>query len=369
MVKVSIVIPVYNAGNYLKESLDSLLNQTLDDIEIICVNDGSKDNSLDILNDFHKKDSRVIVLNQENHGASYSRNQGMKIAKGEYIYFFDADDKLVSDAMEKLYDNALRNQSDFAMFKLVRFDESSIKKTSIFDFEKVFKDVDFDNFTFSHKDLGEEVMNASYAPWTKFYRKEFLDKYGFEFPDVPAYNDILFHVKSMLKASKISFVPEYLHYYRLDNSASITNDPSKHLHIFEVIKSVEDFLLEENFMQEYKNEFDYFRLTQISRHAVSPLSEEYLFKAKEEFSKIDVSNNVIIKEKHLNKYNIIMNLSPEDIDNFDDYLELNRLKKENKKLVKQNKQLRKKIKAEKKKYEELSNSNSWKLTKHLRKLR
>lgn len=369
MVKVSVVMPVYNAEEYLKDSLESLINQTLDDIEIICVNDGSSDNSLDILKDYEEKDSRIIVLDNENQGASLSRNEGMAIAKGEYIYFMDADDKIDTEAFEFLYENAENNRSDFVMFKLIRFNESSIKHFKIFDFERVFENVDFNDFTFTHRDIKGDVLNTSYAPWTKFYRKKFLEKNNFKFPDIPAYNDILFHVKSMLNASRISFVPKYLHYYRLDNPNSITNDPLKHFHIFEVIDSIEDFLVENDFMEEYKDEFDLFKLKQISRHAVRSLSKEYFIKAKEEFEKMDFSNNDLVLQKHLDKYDILMDLSLDEFDKVDDYLKLNDLKKENKKLAKQNKKLKRKLKAEKKTYEELSNSISWKLTKPFRKLK
>ena len=98
MVKISVVIPVYNVAEFLEEAISSLLNQTFEDFELICVNDGSKDNSLDILNDFAKKDSRVVVIDKENGGCGSARNRALDEAKGEYIYFFDPDDYILPDA-------------------------------------------------------------------------------------------------------------------------------------------------------------------------------------------------------------------------------------------------------------------------------
>ena len=104
MVKVSVVIPVYNVEGYLEECLDSVINQTLEDIEIICINDGSTDNSLEILEEYAKKDNRIKILNQENQGISATRNNGLKICKGKYICFLDSDDYLELNALMETYD-------------------------------------------------------------------------------------------------------------------------------------------------------------------------------------------------------------------------------------------------------------------------
>ena len=118
--KISVIIPVYNKGKYLSCCLESVIKQTLQDIEIICINDGSKDNSLDILNDYAQKDSRIIVVDQENHGVSYSRNKGLEIAKGKYVHFFDADDYYYKDyALEKIFTTMEDDNSDVALFAII----------------------------------------------------------------------------------------------------------------------------------------------------------------------------------------------------------------------------------------------------------
>ena len=108
---VSVIIPIFNVENYLKKCLKSIINQTLKDIEIICINDGSSDSSLNILNDFASSDERIIVLSQKNHGPAKSRNEGLKIAKGKYIFFVDSDDYIQDYTLEKLYENAKNNDS------------------------------------------------------------------------------------------------------------------------------------------------------------------------------------------------------------------------------------------------------------------
>ena len=370
MTKVSVVMPIYNVEDYLKDSLYGLLNQSLEDIEIICVNDGSTDNSSEILNDFSQTDSRVKVIDQENSGAGIARNKGMKMAQGEYIHFIDADDIVTMDMLEKLYDNAIRNDSDFVVFKVARFDEKNVNyKHPIFNLEKVFPNVDFNNFSFSHSDIKMNVLNYSFAPWTKFYKREFLEKNNLEFPDISSYNDVLIHVKSMLKASKISFVPEFLYFYRLDNANSITNDPTKHFNIFNVISSVEDFLIEEGFMDEYKNEFDLFKINQISRHMVPPVTEEYFKVAKNEFLSIDVSNNTLIKKTDLEKYEVALSLSADERDKFEDYLNLVHLQNKNEKLEKSIKKLNERYVEQQDIQKNILSSYSWKITKPLRSIK
>ena len=130
MVRISVIVPVYNCEDYLEESLGSILNQTFNDIEIICIDDGSSDDSLRILKKIASSDSRIQVFAQENQGAGAVRNYGMKKASGDYVYFFDADDFLESDALEKAYSNAVRNDSDIVFFKFDQYIQKGIFRCS-----------------------------------------------------------------------------------------------------------------------------------------------------------------------------------------------------------------------------------------------
>ena len=113
MVKISVILPIYNIANFLEESLKSVLNQTLKDIEVICINDGSTDNSLEILNKFAKKDNRIKIIDKKNEGTGVTRNIGLNEASGDYIYFFDPDDYIVENTLYELYENITLNNSDF----------------------------------------------------------------------------------------------------------------------------------------------------------------------------------------------------------------------------------------------------------------
>lgn len=103
MVEISVVVPVYNVETYLEECLNSIINQTFSDIEIICINDGSTDSSLDILNDYSKKDDRIKIINQENKGLGATRNKGIDLAKGKYIFFIDSDDYIELNTFFELH--------------------------------------------------------------------------------------------------------------------------------------------------------------------------------------------------------------------------------------------------------------------------
>lgn len=308
MVKVSVIVPVYNVEKYLKKCLESIVNQTLSDIEVICVNDGSTDNSLAILKSYEKNDDRFKIISQENGGLGYSRNVGLKYCEGEYIFFLDSDDYIREDALEKLYENAKSNDSDLVFLKIARFTNDNEFNYNIpgFDFDEIFEDVDFNNFTFNYHDVKHYVMNASFAAWCKLYKRDFLNNFDdFTFPVNIEFEDVLFHVKSVIR-SKLSFVPEFLYFYR-NNPLSIINT-SDGMDIFEVVSSVESFLIENNIYGNFKNEFDLFKLTQILNYILTSNSEEYFQKAKTEFTNLKLgSDNQLISDYIMKRYKLVLN--------------------------------------------------------------
>jgi glycosyltransferase involved in cell wall biosynthesis len=208
MVAISVIIPVYNVEDYLAQCLDSICNQTFRDIEIICVNDGSTDHSPDILTQYSLKDERISIINQHNQGLAASRNNGLKIAKGEYVYFIDSDDYLEFDALERLYDSIVSNDSDMVLFKFQTVDDyHNVHKRGVeFKIDKIFGDIDYANFTFTYKDVKRHVMNSAFSACLKLYKRDFIADasfpIGLNFEDVPV------HVKLMLEAQRLSFVPE-----------------------------------------------------------------------------------------------------------------------------------------------------------------
>ena len=385
MVRISVIVPVYNCEDYLEESLGSILKQTFNDIEVICIDDGSTDDSLGILNEMASSDSRIQVFPQENQGAGAVRNYGMKKASGDYVYFFDADDYLLKEGLEKAYSNAIRNDSDIVFFKFDQYKDNKFLTHSGPYIELQFKGADFDNFTFDWHDYRTGPFTGPFAPWLKLYKKEFLDAYDcFRFPNDLNHNDVPFHVMTFLKASKISFVPEHLYRYRIDNAGSITNNRlKKYDHIFRIIQIVEDFLLSEDYMEEFKREFDYFKANRIT-YEMYGRPEEYFYLAKEELKSVDLGNgllsndtsfkaNTILSSNSLEEYNYKIKVNEEinslKRENKSLADEINSLKGKNKSLIEENKSLNEKFEKSKTKNREILNSKSWKITGPLRRLR
>ena len=305
MCDVSVIIPVYNVEKYLRQCLDSVCNQTLADIEIICVNDGSTDKSLDILKEYSEIDERITIISQENRGLAASRNVGLKNASGRYVYFLDSDDYIDLECLEKLFKNAISNGSDAVLFKFQKVDDfKNVHKRGIeFRIDKIFGDIDYDDFTFTYGDVRRHVMNSAFSACLKLYKREFIEQ--FEFPLGLNFEDVPVHVKVMLNAEKLSFVPEFLYYYR-SNPDSILNSTSNGFDIFKVIDMVEEYLRKSGYYDELEDEFIFFKIAQILVYLDSEKSEEYFIKAKSEFSQITIKNPKSLKKYAIKGYENVM---------------------------------------------------------------
>ena len=367
MMKVSIIMPVYNSEDNLKNSIDSIKSQTFEDFELICINDGSTDRTPEILEAYSKSDSRIKVLSQKNSGPGCARNRGLENCTGQYVYFMDSDDFIVPEFLETLLDNMARNDSDFAMFKVGTItDDENMKTPTIFDVARMIPDADFDNLTFDYTSIPEFVLNESFAPWTKFYNREFLQSSDeFKFDEKLPYEDILFHVKSMLRASKISYVPKYLYYYRSDNDNSLSFNRKLDFKIFDVVDMVGKYLTDEGFMKEFEKEFEFFKLAQITSHISTPVDEGYFHRAKSYLNGIDYEKNDAIYEILKERYAIFFNSkTPED---YQDNMKIQFLSEKNQKIKRRHKKLKKERDLQKIKNEELTSSTSWRITMPLRK--
>lgn len=370
MVKISVIVPVYNCEDYIEESIKSILNQTFEDIEIISIDDGSADNSLNILKEIESNDSRLKVFSQENQGSSVARNNALKKVQGDYVYFFDADDYIVEDCLEKIYDNALKNDSDIVFFKYDQYKDDRFFKHFGLDIEEQFPDADFEDFTFNCYGYRLRAFRGPFAPWFKLYKKEFLEKNNFEFPVNLNHNDVPFHLKTFLKASRISFVDEYLYHYRIDNPNSISNTRLKNYKdIFSIIHIVEDFLKDERLLEEFKKEFDYFKINRIT-YEISGRPEDYFSIAKEELSSTNLNNDLLSKNVLFKAESI---LNSNSLEEYNSKIEIYNLSNQNKSLSNNNEQLKnenKNLKEDLDKYQkknkEILDSNSWKITKPLR---
>ena len=215
MPKVSVMIPVYNVEKYLSECLDSVVNQTLKDIEIICVNDGSPDGSAKILEEYAQKDNRIKVITQENQGLSEARNTGLKIASGEYIAFLDSDDYIDLKFFEQLYKRGIESNSDVVVCEnIYRFSGNKQKL-----FLKVNKEVE--------TTVLKEKFECLYLPeycyaCNKIYKRECLTERflkGINFEDVYFTSNVLKQCQKLSVAAGVSY------YYRIVSN-SIVNTPS-----------------------------------------------------------------------------------------------------------------------------------------------
>lgn len=215
MIKISVIIPVYNVEKYLRECLNSVINQTLKDIEIICINDGSTDSSLEILKEYAAKDKRISIIDKENEGLSATRNLGINLAKGEYISFVDSDDYLDLNFYEKLYKTAKKFKADIACTNLYRVSE--IKKSHYlvkYFFSKCTQSPRL-KYKYASVPQNNYVMN-------KIYERIKLQKSDVRFEKNVLFEDILFSHKIIYYLQALVTVPGTKYNYR-DNPYSIVN--------------------------------------------------------------------------------------------------------------------------------------------------
>ncbi len=219
MPKVSIILPVYNVEEFLEQSLQSLKNQTLSDIEIICVNDGSTDGSLKILEKFAQSDSRFKIINQQNQGQGIARNNGIKESTGEYIGFLDPDDWVALTMFETLYNTAKQDDCDLV-------EESYTIHNEPRNYVKIIKHkLNLpQNKTFNWKIRKNYVFSNKLAVWNKLYKANFIKENNIYFMDLPRAEDIIFTVSSRILASKIRYIdaPDYQYRIKKDNNINIT---------------------------------------------------------------------------------------------------------------------------------------------------
>lgn len=203
MCKVSVIIPVYNTAPYLREALNSVITQTLNDIEIICVDDGSTDESLAILNDFAARDERILVVQQKNQGQSAARNTAMKYVHGDFVYFMDSDDILLSDTLNICCSYCNQYGFDFCFFDGEIFIEEGAKPLS-WDYHRTY------NYQENIYYSGVELMNIMLdtytfraVPWLLFIRRDFIEKIGLCFYPGIIHEDELYSVLLHVQADRV----------------------------------------------------------------------------------------------------------------------------------------------------------------------
>lgn len=227
-IKVSVVIPVYNGGLAFAKCLDDLIHQTLQEIEIICVNDGSTDKeTLEILERYERWDKRVKVFHQENQGAGAARNHGLSKAVGKYLSFLDADDFFEPDMLEKAYLAAEAQQADISIFRGDRYDDD--KREFLPMAYSIKKEMLPASNPFNYKDVKEHVFTFIVGwAWDKLYLREFVIRENLQFQNTRTSNDLLFVFSSMVKAKSIYTMDDLLIHHRINlkDSLSVTREKS-----------------------------------------------------------------------------------------------------------------------------------------------
>ena len=227
MSKVSVIVPIYNVSEYLHEAMDSLVRQTLKDIEIICVNDGSTDNSLEIIQEYAAKDDRIVIITGPNGGYGKAMNKGLDRATGEYIGILEPDDYLHLTMMEDLYEIATRHDLDFVKADFYRFGRNEAKDMSM-----SYVALDGSNTRYG------ELLNPSQDPslirfvmntWAGIYRRSFLEKYHIRHNETPgaSYQDNGFFFQTTVYAERAMIVNKPYYRNRRDNPNSSVNSKAK----------------------------------------------------------------------------------------------------------------------------------------------
>lgn len=254
MPQISVVVPVYNVEKYLRECLDSLANQTFEDFEVICVNDGSDDSSHDILEEYASEDERFKIVSQENKGLSGARNTGMNYIKGRYLLFLDSDDWLELNALELLYNHANALNSEMVIFPYRYFNQET-KQYEENDFTKLnMFDSSVDNKNFNYKNIPETVFRIPHES-IKLYDVKTLKKLAVKFPEGLNYEDAYFFYKIFFKLNKVSIIRTPIYNYRIRNDSICTTGTEKSFDIFKILTSIENFLKEDEIYESFKDEF------------------------------------------------------------------------------------------------------------------
>lgn len=262
-VKISIIVPVYNVEQYLVQCIESLINQSLKDIEIILINDGSRDGSLEILEKYKIQDTRIRVIDKENEGVSQTRNLGIMLAKAPYIMFVDADDWIDKDTCEETYKTMQHLNVDVVMWTYTREYKTQSLPRKIFEQDRVFDIKETKEF---HRKLvgliGKELVNPEnfdsvVTVWGKLYKKEIILKNNIKFIDlkeIGMWEDGLFNVEYFGSIEKMAYVNQAFYHYVKTNASSITSKYREN--IFEnyqaIFSRIESYLDKESLAGEYR---------------------------------------------------------------------------------------------------------------------
>lgn len=238
--KVTIIIPVYNTALLLPRCLHSVVNQTLKETEIICVNDGSTDHSLSVLQDWADKDKRITIINQENGRQGKARNAAMAVAQGEYIGMIDSDDYIPDNYFETLYNTAKSNNAEIAICGIIK--EKPTGNRTVIEFKESIV------ATTTEEKLQICKCPPEFHPVNKLYRREMLERIGLRFAEGVQYEDVMFVFRAICESNRLATVPNLFYRYVLNSSSTVKSKQTeeKQLQKYRAHKSMTDYALKNN---------------------------------------------------------------------------------------------------------------------------
>jgi len=225
--KISVILPVYNVERYLEKCMTDILGQTLKEIEVICIDDGSEDGSLEILREYERRDARVRVVSQKNAGAAAARNRGMALAQGKYLSFLDSDDFFEPDMLEKAYQCAQRERAEITIFRGNRYDDT-LETYLPMDYSIKSRQLPEKN-PFSWRDMPDHIFTFAVGwAWDKLYLRTFVEDAKLQFQQLRTSNDLYFVFSSLVKAERIFTMEDLLVHHRIHvkGSLSVTREKS-----------------------------------------------------------------------------------------------------------------------------------------------
>lgn len=270
MCKISIIIPVYNVAEYLNDVLNSILEQTFEDFEVICINDGSTDNSLEILETFATKDNRFKVISQPNQGQGVARNNGITLAKGEYLMFVDPDDYIEKNSLEIIYNKFQGTNVD-----VIQFDYTIVNSTQKQHKAKSFqqKIKQETNYNIKENDIFcwqkipiKNLKCISLSVWDKAYKTDFIKNNNIKFAPNKYGEDHIFSISACLLANKELYLNQHFYNYCFRYDSSVNTVSNENFCVFENIKLIKDFLISNQKYEEYKTSFSEYMTSVLSWH-------------------------------------------------------------------------------------------------------
>lgn len=285
---ISIIIPAYNAASYIEDCINSVISQTKKELEIIIINDGSTDNTLEIVKKY--KDKRIKLFTTKNNGIGKTRNMGLKKAQGKYIFFLDSDDYIAKDAMENLYKKAIDLKADIVVGNMLRLkDDNSLTKDEI-------------NFPEGNLDNNKtQIFEIPLGPCGKLFKKDILTV---NFSEEYKYEDVPFTANAIKNSKKTIKCNDYIYYYRIHDNSETTSMDKRVFDILEILKQTNSF-----FNKSIYDELEYLNIQLLSRYNLQQKNQKDKKLAKDFLNKSFAHLNKYFpnwkKNKYLKKRNIL----------------------------------------------------------------